>query len=194
MIGKWSQGSCDEKFLRALVVDGCPMSQAALAECLAERAVHVRTCGTLTEARLVLGEEHADLVLLDFLLPDGTALDFIDEVNAIRPQPLVIVISRTAEPAQAFRLAQRGVRAFVDKPFDRAAIVHAIDAARSGPTDLSPQLRSLVGQLPVKHMEELVRSTMLEEALARSAGNRRSAARLLRVSRQTLQHMLRRAS
>lgn len=178
----------------ALVVDDCKQLAEELCEFLAEFATTVRICKTLEQARSASREQAPDLVMLDFSLPDGTALDLIDELNAIRPQPLVIGISGTAQPEQAFHLAQRGVRAFVSKPFDRHAIEHAIDSARSAPTDISPHVRSLVGHQPVKRVEELVRSSMLEEALARSAGNRRSAARLLHVSRQVLQHMLRRAN
>jgi transcriptional regulator with GAF, ATPase, and Fis domain len=48
-----------------------------------------------------------------------------------------------------------------------------------------------VGQLGLREMEDQVRRSMVEEALSRSAGSRRSAARLLNVTRQTLQHILR---
>ncbi|HEU5073806.1 MAG TPA: response regulator [Polyangiaceae bacterium] len=181
-------------FENALVVDDCRQLTLELCELLSEFAVAVRTCETLAQARMAFRERVFDLVILDFSLPDGTALDLIDELNAIRPQPLVIGISGTAQLEQAFQLAQRGVRAFVSKPFDRRAIENAIDTVQSAPTDISPHVRSLVGHQPVKRVEELVRSSMLEEALARSSGNRRSAARLLHVSRQVLQHMLRRAT
>jgi len=181
-------------FQNALVVDDCRQLRQELCDFLAEFGVSVRACETLSHARSAIREQTPELVMLDFALPDGTALDLIDELNAIRPQPVVVGISGIAQPEQAFRLAQCGVRAFVSKPFDRDTIVATIDAARSLQADLSPHLRSLVGHQPVKRIEELVRSSMLEEALARSAGNRRSAARLLHVSRQALQHMLRRTS
>lgn len=179
-------------FDNALVIDDCKPLARELCEYIAEFAASVQACETLAQARSAMRERAPDLVMLDFSLPDGTALDVIGELNALRPQPLVIGISGTAQPEQAFHLAQRGVRAFVSKPFDRDAIQRAIEVARSAPTDIAPHVRSLVGHEPVKRVEELVRSTMLDEALARSAGNRRSAARLLHVSRQALQHMLRR--
>ena len=59
------------------------------------------------------------------------------------------------------------------------------------PPDLTPYVRASVGIVPLQHIEEHVRHTMLQEALARSGGNRRGAARMLKVSRQLLQHMLR---
>ncbi|HEY6727596.1 MAG TPA: response regulator [Polyangiaceae bacterium] len=177
-----------------LVVDDCTQLGQELRALLVEFGAAVRICETLWQARLAIREQVPDLVMLDFSLPDGTALDLIDELNALRPQPLVVGISGTARPEEAFQLAQRGVRAFVSKPFDRRAIEQAIDTARCAPSDITPHVRSLVGHQPVKRVEELVRRSMLDEALARSSGNRRSAARLLHVSRQVLQHMLRRAN
>jgi len=189
-----ARSASEAGFSNILVVDDCRPLAQELCELLAGFATTIRTRESLAHAREAIREQAPDLVMLDFALPDGTALDLIDELNAIRPWPLVIGISGTARPEQAFELAQRGVRAFVSKPFDRHVIEQAIDAARSAPSDIAPHVRSLVGHQPVKRVEELVRSSMLEEALARSAGNRRSAARLLHVSRQVLQHMLRRAN
>jgi hypothetical protein len=45
--------------------------------------------------------------------------------------------------------------------------------------------------MAIHDVEELARGTMVREALARSQGSRTGAARLLRVSRQLLQHILR---
>lgn len=60
------------------------------------------------------------------------------------------------------------------------------------PRELRTQVRLLVGRRPVHEVEHEVRTTMVHEAMARSEGSVRGAARLLGVSRQLLQHMLRR--
>ena len=93
VMGNSRNVSCDERFLHALVVDDCQTSQVALSEYLVGRAIGVLTCETLTQARAVLREQSPDLIILEFSHPDGTALDLVDELNAIRPQPLVIVTS-----------------------------------------------------------------------------------------------------
>jgi transcriptional regulator with PAS, ATPase and Fis domain len=49
-----------------------------------------------------------------------------------------------------------------------------------------------VGQRQIHEVQDEVRETMLREALGRARGSRRAAAKLLRVSRQLVQHMLRR--
>jgi DNA-binding NtrC family response regulator len=57
--------------------------------------------------------------------------------------------------------------------------------------ELRAMVREGVGQMGVREAELVVRRTMVAEALARSGGNRRAAARMLGVSRQHLQHILR---
>lgn len=94
-------------------------------------------------------------------------------------------------PAEGFRLAQMGVRAFVPKPATPAAIERALAAVLGAAPDLAPLVRTLVGWLGVHEAEDRVRATMVAEALARARGNRKSAARLLAISRQLLQHILR---
>lgn len=52
-------------------------------------------------------------------------------------------------------------------------------------------LRQTVGHKPLSDVQTEVRAVMLDEALARSQGSRRGAARRLRMSRQLLQYLLR---
>ena len=54
-----------------------------------------------------------------------------------------------------------------------------------------PLIRQLVGHSPLSKVESEVRTLMVTEALARARGSRRAAAKMLAVSRQMLQHVLR---
>ncbi len=56
---------------------------------------------------------------------------------------------------------------------------------------MSPHVRQLVGHKSLAGVTSEVRATMIEEALARSSGNVRGAARLLETSRQLLQYLRR---
>lgn len=60
----------------------------------------------------------------------------------------------------------------------------------SRPPDLLPALRASAGQMPLHSLESFVRDTLVDEALAKSQGSVRGAAKLLRISRQLLQHIL----
>lgn len=151
----------------------------------------VRGADGLSSCTAVLHTFHPDLVVLDVELGDGDAFDALTLLSQLPVAPRVVVVSGVAGPDEAFRLAQLGVRRYVQKPINLDSLEETIRSTLQEPPDLTPHLRVSVGIVPLQHLEEQVRQTMLEEALARSGGNRRGAARLLQVSRQLLQHMLR---
>jgi len=175
----------------ALVVEDNPALLKTLERTLAGRGYSVRACGTVAEARRVLREWSPELLVLDVELPDGDAFDVLREASELPAAPVVIAMSGVAGPSESFRLAQLGVRSYLTKPLRLEALELAIDEALHMPPDMTPHVRAQVGHVPVRELERHVRRTMVAEALARAGGSRRGAARLLHVSRQLLQHMLR---
>ena len=173
-----------------IVEDDEPLARTIEAA-LAGRAEQVKICRRASDAIARLSRLNPDVILLDVSLPDGTAFDVLREVAAIEPQPMVIAMSGSARADESFRLAQLGVRWYLPKPFTLDQLHAALTIATATPPDLRPLVRNLVGLRAIHAVEEEVRRTMLGEALARTHGSRRGAARLLAVSRQLLQHMLR---
>ncbi len=178
--------------LKVAVVEDDVELRAALAAALASSADEFRGCGTVREGLALLADWSPDVVLLDLTLPDGSAFDVLAAIRRRKPTPLVVAISGTATPPDAFRLAEAGVRAFLQKPFTMAELRAALERALAEPPDLAPPLRSTVGRHGLREVESEVREELVREALARSGGSRRAAARLLGISRQLLQHILRR--
>lgn len=176
---------------RCLVVEDDPRLRTSLVEQLAAHVGTVYGAGTVAEALACLPQVDPTLILADFQLPDGTAFDLLDAMSTRSPRPTLVVMSGRAAPGDGFELAARGARAYVEKPVDARALLDALEDALANPPDLAPHLRSAVGRVGLREVEELTRRTMIEEALSREQGNRRGAARLLRVSRQLLQHALR---
>lgn len=177
---------------KLLVVDDDVSLARAIGAALGDQVGEIRACADTCSAIALLGRFSPDLILLDLSLPDGDAFDVLDFVQARPPTPLVIVISGTASPDASFQLARRGVYDFLTKPFDMKELWAAIEAAGTHPVDLTPHVKNMVGQRPIHEVESEVRRTMVNEALARSRGNRRAAAKILRISRQLLQHIIRR--
>ena len=182
----------DSKPQKVLVVDDDTSLLTALETALEEAAEEVRTCTDAASAIEMLDAWSPDVLLLDVTLPDGTAFDVLDAIQAQEPAPLIIVISGSASPAQSFRLAQLGVRTYLAKPFTADDVRQAMTKAAAEALDLRPQIRGLVGQRPLKEVQEDVRATMLDEAVAKAEGSKKGAARLLQTSRQLVQYMLRR--
>ncbi len=177
---------------RVLVVEDDRSLLRALERTLAEKFAEVRGCRTRAQALELLESFRPELLVLDFALPDGDALDVLRAAAAYEPAAVVVSMSGSARSDQTFELARLGVRAFLPKPLAPGDLERAVDEALAHPPDLRPLLRGSVGHRPIHVVEEEVRATMIDEALARSGGSRRAAAKILAISRQLLQHMLRR--
>ena len=174
-----------------LIVEDDERLRLALAEALTGLGFEVRDASTVKEAERALLDDSPDLLLLDVALPDGRALDVLEVVKRISPSPCVLAISGAAGPDESFELGARGVRAYLKKPLNLEELEAAVNRALSEPPDLTPHVKSAVGRTPIRGVEEGVRDTMVREALARGKGNRREASRMLGISRQLLQHILR---
>jgi len=177
---------------RLMVVDDDPTLLRALESALEGEVADIRCCAGVATACALLKDWLPEILLLDVTLPDGDAFGVLEALRAREPTPLVVAITGTATPAQAFRLAELGVRAYVEKPFTVAELREAVARARREPPSIEPQLRNTVGHRGLREVEQGVRTTLVREAMARAGGSRTKAAALLGVSRQLLQHILRR--
>ncbi|HEX9620991.1 MAG TPA: response regulator [Polyangiaceae bacterium] len=176
---------------RALVVEDDPSLRRTLENALRPWALERRSAGDIASARKELTEFRPELLVLDFMLPDGTAADLLSALGPDAPLPAVVALSAYAEPRDSFELARLGVRAYLQKPVDLVAFERAVQKALTEPPDIALSARGAVGHIGLKEAEEALRRTMVKEALDRSQGSRRGAARMLAVSRELLQHVLR---
>ena len=174
----------------ALVVEDHASLLRSLARSLDPFAGRVLQATTVTEGLRLLQDEGPLLVITDIRLPDGSGVEIARAAAARVPAPTVLAISGQATPDEAFRLAQLGVRGYLTKPLRLEDLSAAVHRALTEPPELDPLLRAAVGKADLHQLEDHVRRTLLDEALARAEGNKSHAAALLSVSRQLLQHML----
>ena len=64
-------------------------------------------CRTLAEARNLLTQEEIALVLLDVNLPDGNGIDFVREVRAYSPVPILLITVNNMKPFSLMVLRAR---------------------------------------------------------------------------------------
>jgi len=150
----------------------------------------VTLASSVAEAKATLSAVFR-VLLLDVELPDGTARDVVEALSGLPCRPLTLAMSAEATPAQAFEQGQLGVREFVQKPVSAAALIAAAARASATPPNVEPWVRSSVGYLPLFDLEAQYRRQMIEEALGRAEQSKSGAARLLKISRQALQHLAR---
>jgi DNA-binding NtrC family response regulator len=175
---------------RALVVEDDERLRLAIARMLRGRGVAVLEAGTAREAIAHLISA-PDLVLADVRLPDQPAVAIFRACALLWPAPIRIALSARASPAEAFALGRLGVRRYLQKPVSLARIWEEIHAASSEPPDLQPLVQDSVGHVSVRELQRSVRDVMFRQAMAIARNNRTRAARLLRVSRQAVQQVVR---
>lgn len=173
-----------------LVVEDNVSLREMLARVLETLGWQVSTAETVAQVAAIDERSAPRFVVVDVDLPDGSAFDVLELVDRWAVPPAIVAMSGVASPDAAFRLAQAGVREYLTKPLSVDELSAALARAATTP-DLRPQLRRVVGWVGVHEVEKSVRDALLDEALERTNGNRSAAARLLRVSRQLLQHMVR---
>lgn len=177
---------------RIVVVEDDVSLRAAIARAVGRWGAMVTGVSSASELRPLLARPPMpDLLILDVRLRDETAFDVLELASRMSPAPIVVAISGKASPEEAFRLAQQGVRAYLAKPFSLDELVSAIDAACREVPHLEPLVSALVGQVPMRELQREVRRVMVREALALSEGSRSGAARLLDVTRQAVQQIVR---
>ncbi len=175
---------------RALIVEDDELFRRSLVRFCRPLAKDLVEAATVAEARVALAKRPT-LVLLDVRLPDGSGLEVVELANDLRPAPLIVAFSGEATPPESFRLAQLGVREFLQKPFDLEQLEGALARSQEAPPALQPLVAGAVGHIDLGDVKAQVRQTMVRQALAMTKGNRSAAARLLGVSRQALQHIVR---
>ncbi len=109
----------DERALREMVSFG-----------LKRVGYQVMEAGDCTAARTVIADRLPDLLLLDWMLPDMSGLEFARALRrdeATRELPIIMLTARAAEDDKVTGL-QSGVDDYVTKPFSARELVARIEA------------------------------------------------------------------
>jgi DNA-binding NtrC family response regulator len=107
--------------LRALVVEDDPLSMKSLARLLDDDGFTANTAGTLQEARDKWGQEKPHLLLSDLMLPDGSSIDFLKEIeikDGGAPGPQIVLITGHATVDTVIEAFRLGVSDYLTKPVD----------------------------------------------------------------------------
>jgi len=111
---------------RIVLVDDDPALRGLLRATLPEDAYEVVEAGDARSAVETIEREAVDLVVLDWLLPDGTGGEVLAQVKARRPTLPVIVLT-----ADAGALAE-GADAFLTKPFSPVELLDLVERLLRG--------------------------------------------------------------
>lgn len=103
---------------KLLVVDDDPGIVFAFSKYLTKTGYEVADASCLAEARESVSTERFDAVLLDLNLPDGSGLEWIDELREAQPDIAIVVITGEGDIPTAVEAMRRGADNFLTKPVD----------------------------------------------------------------------------
>jgi two-component system, NtrC family, response regulator AtoC len=111
---------------RTLIVDDEETYAASLKRLLGRRGVRADVAGTFADGLAMAKRGRYDLVILDYMLPDGNGLDLIPPIRALRPAPTVLMMTAFGTIENAVEAMRRGAYDYVTKSTELPAIVEKV--------------------------------------------------------------------
>jgi DNA-binding NtrC family response regulator len=101
----------------ALIVDDEAKALSAMTELVEKEGFSAMSAGSLAEARERLVQARPDVVLVDLMLPDGSGLELLQDIEPAK-RPEVILITGYASVDSAVAALRTGVLDYLTKPVD----------------------------------------------------------------------------
>jgi len=114
--------------MRILIIEDEVTLSKTLAEGLKEYGYQNDVAESLTDGRYFLDIRNYDLVLLDWMLPDGNGIDLIPEIKEKRAKTAVIVLSARDDKESEIEALRLGADDYIKKPFDFDILLMRIEA------------------------------------------------------------------
>ena len=108
---------------RILIVDDEESIRFAVRDFLEAQDLEVAEASTCAEAEAAFRDQPADAAVLDYGLPDGTALTLLPRLRAVDPALPVIILTGQGTVDLAVRALQDGADHFLLKPVDLPALL-----------------------------------------------------------------------
>jgi two-component system response regulator AtoC len=135
--------------LSALIVEDDAVSLRALAQLVKGEGFQTATAGSLADARSRLRLHAPDVVLIDLMLPDGSGLDLLDDIERDSPGTFLVMITGHATVETAVEALRRGAADYLTKPLDLVRLKTVLTSLkrqhelRGEIVDLRTELREL---------------------------------------------------
>src|SRR3989338_5046743 len=114
--------------MRILIIEDEVTLNKMLAEGLKEFGYQSDVVETLKDGEYYLDIRNYDLVLMDWMLPDGDSIDIIGDIKTKTPKTAVIVLSARDDNESEIEALKSGADDYVRKPFDFDVLLARIEA------------------------------------------------------------------
>ena len=123
--------------MRILIIEDEISLNKTMTEGLNEFNYQTDVAENLKDGEYFISIRNYDLVLADWMLPDGSGLEIINQVKSKSPRTAVVIISARDDAESEDEALRAGADDFLAKPFDFNVLVARIEARlRFGGTNL----------------------------------------------------------
>jgi len=106
-----------------LVVDDDPAIRFAVGDFLEAHGYHVSTAEDCITAEQTCLSVQPEMAIIDYRLPDGTALDLLQRLKEIDPELSIVILTGHGSINIAVRAIQEGAEHFLTKPVELPALL-----------------------------------------------------------------------
>jgi DNA-binding NtrC family response regulator len=127
---------------KILVVDDEPGLRFGVRDFLELQGYEIDEAETCREAQLLFRKSRPDLVIADYLLPDGTALDLLPRLKEIDADIPLLILTAHGSIDLAVRAIKEGAEQFLTKPLELPALLVILQRILENKRNLQKQLAS----------------------------------------------------
>ena len=114
--------------MRILIIEDEVTLNKMLAEGLKEFGYQSDVVETLKDGEYYLDIRNYDLVLMDWMLPDGNSVDIINDIKTNTPKTVVVVLSARDDNESEIEALRAGADDYIRKPFDFDVLIARLEA------------------------------------------------------------------
>ena len=114
--------------MRILIVEDETTLNKTLVEGLQEFSYQADSSENIKDAEYYVGIRNYDLVLVDWMLPDGDGVDLVSSIKEKSPRTACVVLSAKDDKESEIAALKAGADDYIKKPFDFDILVARIEA------------------------------------------------------------------
>ncbi len=114
--------------MRVLIVEDEITLNRTLVEGLQEFGYQADSCENFKDAEYYIGIRNYDLILTDWMLPDGDGVDLVSAVKHKSPRTACVILSAKDDKESEIKALKAGADDYIKKPFDFDILIARIEA------------------------------------------------------------------
>ncbi len=119
--------------LKLLIVDDSNVIRRRIERC--QQIEHLEVVGLAAngvEAIEIFRRTDPDVVTMDITMPQMDGIECVEQLVAIKPHVLILIISALADKATAVEAMEKGANGFLNKPFSDRQLNEALEELIGG--------------------------------------------------------------